>query len=945
MNILITAPQYYPTPKHYEFPLGLAYISAILKEQNFNVFTLNLNHKHNIPQIDLLKEYINTNNIDIFCTGGLITHYSIIEKLLTDVRQIKPDSKIILGGGIVTCEPELMIEELDFDYGVLGEGELTIVELINTLLANTDLNNVNGIIFKNDNNEFVITEQREYLKDLNSLPMPDYEGFDIEYYLDNQLPNDEYYMNAFDDPRVLPVASSRSCPYLCTFCYHPLGNKYRRREIEDFIEEVKYLKEKYKINGLSVVDELIASSKSRLKKFCQAIKELNIRWTAQLRVNCVDRDLLIMMKDAGCYYISYGLESANNDILRSMNKHTTIEQLEKALAITYELGIGIQGNFLFSDRNETYETAADTLIWWLQHKYYNINLTMLRAYPYSSDYQYALENGLILDKLQFIKQGCPPLKLNKIPQDKFNNILSVISQSWYSLHQFPVNIKVVQQQANLIRQVYTYYIEADCPHCNSTNHYHNIHFNAIGFNHLSCKYCNQRFHTSPAWFDHFKEYMPQFQAISNKSQMPKVLTDQAITKGPVTPSTKAPLSDIELQDKTISTNNKNRAFCILLPDSNFYAQITESLIQTFTKKNIKAVKYPIPGIVDKLLTYVNQPELHNFLIENQITDVFTINVLRSQINTPKHIQHHNWIQDYFGIPKESNHNRNDKFWSMVHYWPSQYSIGKFLPPASHFDKYYKPPKEENEYEYEIGLTFNYIGHEIMIENDNCDEIENHIQHLLDIIHQRAIDLNCFMGDFDTANHLLKWAEIETGIFIPNKNLRKELVHHIAVRVLRNALRVELVDNLINICKKKKWKLKICGHAWDFVDKYNDYYIKHIDNNEELAAFMQKCKVIIHANGDTNIHIRAIESLACGSFCIAKAHSSDHLSNGLRSFISEDLLPTYSNHKELEKILDYYIDQKPEERKSNIVKAKAAITNFCNYDRIADSLLDNYCFSN
>src|SRR5208282_5689583 len=114
-----------------------------------------------------------------------------------------------------------------------------------------------------------------------------------------------------------------------------------------------------------------------------------------------------LLKEGNCAILGLGIESADNRILKSMKKHITIEQIEKALIILYDAKIPFSGNFIFGDLNETVETARNTLDWWEAHPQYNLNLWPVVAYPGSYLYQYACENNIIKDKIKFLKDGCP----------------------------------------------------------------------------------------------------------------------------------------------------------------------------------------------------------------------------------------------------------------------------------------------------------------------------------------------------------------------------------------------------------------------------------------------------------------------------------------------------------------------------------------------------------
>ncbi len=237
MRFLIVAPSY-KEERHlyYELPLGIMYISSVLKEAGFEVTCLNLNHETE-PLEPLLRRVITSQRIDVLCTGGLSVHYHKIKALFDAARAIKPGIITILGGGILTSEPELMVRSLGATYGVNREGEVTIVALARALSEGRDPAGLPGIVYRGRDGGIVVAPHQPLIKNLDTLPMPDYEGFGADTYLDNLLPNDAYHLFPFDKPRCLPLISSRGCPYSCTFCYQPLTKLYRQRSFDSIAHE------------------------------------------------------------------------------------------------------------------------------------------------------------------------------------------------------------------------------------------------------------------------------------------------------------------------------------------------------------------------------------------------------------------------------------------------------------------------------------------------------------------------------------------------------------------------------------------------------------------------------------------------------------------------------------------------------------------------------------
>ena len=226
----------------YVFPLGMSYISSSMKEQGFNVFTVNLSHKEEKPY-DVLKSLIEEHKIDVVGTGGLSPQYHMVKNVIESVKKINPEIITIVGNSIISADPEIGMEALEFaDYGVIGEGEITMNELCRAIEDGANVSEVKGIIYR-DENSYVKTPARTETVNVDKLPWADYDGFDIDKYLDCPPPG----FAGLSKGKQIPMLSSRSCPYRCTFCYHPHGNKFRERNLDDFFAEMTHLQKKYDI--------------------------------------------------------------------------------------------------------------------------------------------------------------------------------------------------------------------------------------------------------------------------------------------------------------------------------------------------------------------------------------------------------------------------------------------------------------------------------------------------------------------------------------------------------------------------------------------------------------------------------------------------------------------------------------------------------------------------
>lgn len=214
-------------------------------------------------------------------------------------------------------------EILDSEYVdlvVRGEGEVTMGEVV----AGKPLDMIHGISFRR-NGKTITTPNRELVKDLDSLPMPAY----------HLLPMDKY-RSAVGSYRRLPAMSlfaTRGCPGRCTYCYRHFGGKLRRRSDQNVLAEIKVLQETYGIREVTFYDDTFTAFRKTIVEFCETIikEKIDITWSCFTRVDHIDEPLLFFMKNAGCHSVLFGVESADENILKNIKKQISLEQVKEAV--------------------------------------------------------------------------------------------------------------------------------------------------------------------------------------------------------------------------------------------------------------------------------------------------------------------------------------------------------------------------------------------------------------------------------------------------------------------------------------------------------------------------------------------------------------------------------------------------------------------------------------
>ncbi|MEG1595354.1 MAG: cobalamin-dependent protein [Lachnospiraceae bacterium] len=466
----------------YSFPLGLPYVSASMKKAGFHIFTCNLNH-HKGEIEEIVREELLKNKIDVVFTGGLSFQYYPIKQLIDAVKAVHPEMPVCVGGGVITGDPEAAMDAFEgADIGIIGEGERTNVELCRVIEGEGSLLDVDGLIFKDKNGSYIRTKERTEIEDIDTIPWPDYDGFELEKSFDKN-PG----VSGLNFTRTIFMLGSRSCPYQCSFCFHTVGKKYRQRSLDDFFKELEYNINRYKINFVCIADELFSYSTQRVVEFCQRIEPYHIKWWAQFRVDSIEPQILPIILKSGCTTMSFGLESADNRVLKSMRKNITIEQIHKTLSTVYAEKIPFEGAFIFGDDAETYETALNTLKYWEEHAEYKINLNTITVFPGCLLYKNAKKNGQITDAAQYLKDGCPQMNNTKMTLEEYKDIMEKITD-------YPFSKTKIIKEVELLKVDYEngrIAIKGRCPICGEETIWSEIKLFATNF--LACSGCGQRY--------------------------------------------------------------------------------------------------------------------------------------------------------------------------------------------------------------------------------------------------------------------------------------------------------------------------------------------------------------------------------------------------------------------------------------------------------------------
>lgn len=389
--LLIASPSGYKNtiPKP---PLGLAYIASYLEKKSAHETKIVDMYSHG-ASIDSLLNEIKAFSPEIVGFSAVTPQINIAGNIAKAIKEsIGEDICLVVGGPHSSTVPERTLAENPYlDIAVFGEGEETMLELSNALDRGGSLSSVAGIAYRNDGT-IKLNPPRLLIKNIDDIPFPAWHKLDMNIYL-----NFNYLFNK----RAFPIITSRGCTGKCTFCdaQGVWSGKLRMRSAKNIVDEISALKLNYGVNHFVIVDDNFTINRSRAELICNELehRNINVSWECNGRVDRVNKEMLDMMKKAGCIYIAYGIESGSQEILDYTRKNITLEQIRSAVKLTKESGMRVGGFLMMGFPPETEEHIRKTIDFakeldldWVSE------LSMLVPYPGTEIYREMKHAGLLI---------------------------------------------------------------------------------------------------------------------------------------------------------------------------------------------------------------------------------------------------------------------------------------------------------------------------------------------------------------------------------------------------------------------------------------------------------------------------------------------------------------------------------------------------------------------
>jgi anaerobic magnesium-protoporphyrin IX monomethyl ester cyclase len=408
-------------------PLGLAFIASSLKAAGNDVqvidciaeasdayYAFNDDVVLNGLTIDETLRLVEPGTVliglSLMFSGNWLYNRQLIDYLGAQL----PGVKIIAGGEHVTACPEYCLSQTrHLDVCVLGEGEETVVDLVRCIAAEESLDNVDGIVYRDTNEEIIVNKRRTRVVEINAIPRPAWELFPLRKYVEHDIS-----YGVIKNELSLPVMATRGCPYTCTFCSSPnmWGTRYYMRSPGDVIDEIQYFKDTYGATNFDFFDLTAIIKRDWIIEFSREIvkREINITWQipAGTRAEAIDDEVARYLFLSGCRNISYAPESGSPEILKQIKKKVVLANMLRSISHSHKEGMNVKLNMMIGFPGEKHRHILETIMFLIKASWYGAN-DMCPA-PYSP-----YPGSQLFDELS--AQGKIDLNNDKIFMDIINS--------------------------------------------------------------------------------------------------------------------------------------------------------------------------------------------------------------------------------------------------------------------------------------------------------------------------------------------------------------------------------------------------------------------------------------------------------------------------------------------------------------------------------------------
>lgn len=356
MKILLIKPPYKThvmTP-----PIGLGYIASSLEKEKHCVTILDVT-LHRVSPENVCQNVIES-NYDAVGISMMSPSHFWVKELVGLIKKKKKDVLTLLGGPHVSALPEFVLKDIQADVAVVGEGENSVVEVVEAYNNKKTFQNIKGI-FSNENGRIKCYGKRELIGDLDTLVFPSWHLMTPSSYKSTPV------LSTAQAWPIAPIFTSRGCPYLCTFCATNVTweNKWRRRSPQNVVDEIEMLIDKYGVKEIHFSDDNFTLGKKHAYEVCIEILKRGLRFKWQcpngVKFEHLDDELLTIMKKGGCHTLGFGIESGSREILNNVKKKLDLDLAYRRISSAHRIGFTTYGFFIIGLPGETHQTIKETI--------------------------------------------------------------------------------------------------------------------------------------------------------------------------------------------------------------------------------------------------------------------------------------------------------------------------------------------------------------------------------------------------------------------------------------------------------------------------------------------------------------------------------------------------------------------------------------------------------
>ncbi len=348
------------------FPLGLMYLASSLREKRPDIEMKIIDVRLPNYDFDSLEAALNEFDPDLVGVSALSVELQNAEQIARIAKHHNAETTVVIGGPHPSSDPKGTLENEDFDFAVIGEGEITFCELIESLEQGTDgsdLGKVAGLAWRNDTGEVLVNSPRPFIQDVGAIARPAWDLVDHESYwsnwsMANHVSKNHRYANLF---------TSRACPYRCTYCHDLFGKGFRGMSPEEVVDEMEWLQAEYQVTHFEIVDDIFNANLKRAKAICRLMIERGIDaqlfFPNGLRTDMLDKELIGLLKKAGTHHISVAVETVTPRLQKEIKKYLKLDRIQENINECRRVGINTRGFFMIGFPGETEEEIRATIDW------------------------------------------------------------------------------------------------------------------------------------------------------------------------------------------------------------------------------------------------------------------------------------------------------------------------------------------------------------------------------------------------------------------------------------------------------------------------------------------------------------------------------------------------------------------------------------------------------